>query len=382
MGESQTMIAHLSQIAQIGVLCTVSMFVLLIGAIRSRNMQYWLWSYVRSRWASSAQIKQEVVNVYVCMSDHYEPYGGGTDHEKAAGRVAEWVRSYPAICAKHRDSVGRPPQHTFFYPLEEYEPQVLDQIAGLCRKGFGDVEVHYHHDNDTAEALERELRRFCQVLHNRHGLLRKDPGSDEIGYCFIHGNWALDNSRPDGRFCGVNNELSVLVRTGCKVDYSMPSAPDNTQTRKINSIYFAKGSPGQCKSHDSGRDADREGWARPGELLLVQGPLGLNWRSRKLGLFPRIENGEVSADAPPTLERLKLWLQLAPRIRREEGHIFIKLHTHGATDSATKSLLGGDLEKMWSLFAVEVRDRPGFRLMYVSAWEMYEKIHSLVVEPS
>jgi len=41
-------------------------------------------------------------------------------------------------------------------------------------------------------------------------------------------------------------------------------------------------------------------WGAPDELLLVQGPLGLNWRRRKLGLVPKIENAEISADAPPT----------------------------------------------------------------------------------
>ncbi|HEU4603407.1 MAG TPA: hypothetical protein VFS24_15645 [Steroidobacteraceae bacterium] len=344
--------------------------------VRSRNMQYWIGSYWKSRARRRSAATMPSTTVYVCMGDHYEPFGGGASHEKAMSRVSRWVKEYPEIARRHRDSLGRVPQHSFFYPIEEYHSDALAPIAELCKAGFGDVEIHYHHDNDTAEGLEQALRGFAETLHERHGLLRRDA-SGQVEYCFIHGNWALDNSRPDGRWCGVDNELSVLVRTGCRVDYSMPSAPDNTQTRKINSIYFARGQEGKCKSHNDGRDLKVGMWGEPDELLLVQGPLGLNWRSRKFGIIPRIENGEISADAKPTRDRIRLWLKLAPRIEGASEHVFVKLHTHGATDAATPALLGGDLERMWSYLESEVRDRPGRTLRYVTAWEMYQIIKDL-----
>ena len=56
---------------------------------------------------------------------------------------------------------------------------------------------------------------MCRMLHERHGLLRAGPETGKIIYSFIHGNWALDNSRPDGRWCGVDNEIDILVETGC-----------------------------------------------------------------------------------------------------------------------------------------------------------------------
>ena len=30
----------------------------------------------------------------------------------------------------------------------------MDQIAELCHNGFGETEIHLHHDNDTPENLE------------------------------------------------------------------------------------------------------------------------------------------------------------------------------------------------------------------------------------
>ena len=281
------------------------------------------------------------------------------------------------VIRQHLDSFGNRPKHTFFYPLEDYDPSTLDRLAALGRQGFGDVEVHYHHDNDTSSQMAAALENFKTALHDRHGLLRREGPDNDIVYCFIHGNWALDNSRPDGRWCGVNDELSVLVKTGCRMDLTMPSAPSDTQTAKINSIYFARGRPGRAKSHNTGRDVGIGQWGSPDELLLIQGPLGLNWRSRKIGLLPRIENGEISADAPPARSRVRLWARLAPMLQSGEQHIFIKLHTHGAPAAIRSSLLNGNMEKLWSLLEDEYRDQPGRRLRYVSAWEMYCIIRDL-----
>src|SRR5262249_33803104 len=152
-------------------------------------------------------------------------------------RVERWVRDYPRRLGRFRDSDGRPPRHTFFYPPEEYAEEYLDGLAGLCRAGFGEVEVHVHHDRDTEEGLRATLLAYKDLLATRHGLLSRRRATGELVYGFIHGNWALCNSRPDGRWCGVNNELRILRETGCYADFTMPSAPSATQTRKINSLY-------------------------------------------------------------------------------------------------------------------------------------------------
>jgi hypothetical protein len=345
-------------------------------AIRARNIHYWLRSYIAQRGLRRRPIEPGTT-LYLCVADHYEPYGGGVSRERAHARVQRWLDLYPKIAARHHDSIGRHPCHTFFYPLEEYDPELLDHLAGLTRAGFGDVDVHYHHDGDTAGKLAAALQGFVRTLRERHGLLRAAGADGHVPYCFVHGNWALDNSRPDGRWCGVDNELDVLVNTGCRVDFTLPSAPSDTQTAKINSIYFARGRPGKCKSHDSGRDVAVGAWGTPDELLIVQGPLGFNWGARKFGLIPRIENAEISADAPPSEQRAALWPKLAPRVGGRPEHIFLKLHTHGTEDDTMEALLGGGLERMWSALEAQFRDRPGFTLRYVSAWEMYGIIRDL-----
>ncbi len=345
--------------------------------LRTRNMHLWIGSYIR-HFNSTAPAQSEAgIDVYFCFADHYEPYGYGANRDTAHARVRRWTEHYPALASKHRDSDGKHPVHSFFYPAEEYDPDVLDQLKPICAAGLGDVELHLHHDNDTAENLERTLNEFKTTLFERHGYLRRDPLDNQIAYCFIHGNWALDNSRPDGRWCGVTNELDVLVRTGCKCDMTMPSAPSDTQTSKINSIYFARGQPGKCKSHDTGKDATRGKWGSLGELLLIQGPLCLNWMSRKLGIMPRIEASEISHDTPPTPQRVALWERCAIGVHGAPEHIFIKVHTHGAVDETMDMLFSGGFDDLWNALEARFRDRSGYRLHYVSAWDMYLKVREV-----
>ena len=78
-------------------------------------------------------------------------------------------------------------------------------------RGLGDMEIRLHHNDASADQLREQLLVFTQALVDRHGLLAKDE-TGRISYGFIHGNWALDNSRPDGRYCGVDDELTVQRR--------------------------------------------------------------------------------------------------------------------------------------------------------------------------
>ena len=64
-------------------------------------------------------------------------------------RVQQWVEQYPPLFEGFRDADGRPPRHTFFYPIEQYRPEHLERLGELVAAGFGEVEVHLHHDADT-----------------------------------------------------------------------------------------------------------------------------------------------------------------------------------------------------------------------------------------
>jgi hypothetical protein len=344
--------------------------VLAACAVRKRGLDRWLFTYVKERSKYHAPRAGEPVHLLLCIADHFEPGNGGVPPAVARRRLERWIEGLPRLCQEFRDSDGRPPQHTFFYPIEMYDEAELDALAGLCRLGLGEVELHLHHDNDTSEKLRRTLLSFKELLARRHGLLARHRETGALAYGFVHGNWALDNSRPDGRLCGVNNEIEILLETGCYADFTMPSAPDPTQTRKINSIYYAVDDPHRPKSHDWGTDVGRGPVPRDG-LMMVQGPLVLSWRRRKWGVLPRIENACLQGNQAPSLDRLDDWLRARVQSPARPDWYFVKLHTHGATESNQRVLLGEPMVAFHRVLARRASEDPNFCFHYVTAREMY-----------
>ena len=312
--------------------------------------------------------------LWVALTDHYEPMGGGVSLAQGTARVAAWQRRWPEIAAAApKDADGRPPCFTFFYPQEEYKRSLLDSLAELTRLGSADVEVHLHHFHDNAASFAAKLREFTARLHGDHGLLHEHRGRLVFG--FIHGNWALDNSHPTGHGCGVVGELQILRDLGCYADFTMPSMPSPTQSRIVNQIYWTTGDPAKPRGFDRGVEAT-VGGGRQGDLLMITGPAGLRFRGR---LLPRLEMGELAVYDPPSPYRVKRWLDLAPRIGED---IFVKLYGHSAREDNAGALLGaapgqGTLAPMFRWIA-EAAEARGLELHWVSAFEMFRAVDRLV----
>ena len=320
----------------------------------------------------------EPMHVFLSVCDHYEPDNARPARHVADARVDRWCREYPERFRCFEDTRGRAPQHSFFYPQDEYlVPEYLDRLRGLCEQGFGDVEIHLHHDQDTADGLREKLETFRDTLYHRHGLLRRDPVTNEIAYGFIHGNWALCNSHESGRWCGVNDELTILRETGCYADFTMPSAPDATQTRIINSIYYASSDSLTPKAHDFGTRAAYSVTPPTDQLLLVQGPLTLDWVERRDQLVPtpRIENGDLLHRRPPTWQRLEQWMQCGVHVSGRPDWCFIKLHTHGCKDGNIDTLLGDQTEQFHRTLRAYGARHLNFHYYYVTAYEMAQLVH-------
>ncbi|MGC8793600.1 MAG: hypothetical protein ACP5U2_09440 [Bryobacteraceae bacterium] len=330
-----------------------------------RNAQIWLPGYFRRRLASLRLPPPR--RLWVIFADHFEPLWRGAGPTLARERVQDWRERWPRIAARIRDSVGNPPRWTFFYPEEEYWPELLEPLAELTRAGIADVEVHIHHDGEGEQHFLDRMRRFLEALAGRHGLLRRQNGRLLFG--FIHGNWALDNSLPGGRYCGLNNEISLLRDLGCYADFTMPSAPWPSQARMVNAIYWAVDDPQRPKSYDRGIPA-APGGGRRGDLLMIPGPLGLFWEAGP----PHIENGELGAHKPMTPTRARAWLRLAPQLGEDA---FLKLFTHGAQEAHRATLLGEELDRVFGLLAAECKRR-ACQLRFATAWEAYQVIEGII----
>jgi hypothetical protein len=350
---------------------------LVLKLAAKRNMQNWFPAYIKWRLKSRNRPSSSPLDVYFCVADHFEPFWNGADRSLALQRVRHWCRDYSSIAANRRDSVGRRPQHTMFYPIEEYDEEILDMLRRFCQEGFGDVEIHLHHDRDNESNLRRELQEFSNLLYHKHQLLRYDPELQKVVYGFVHGNWALNNSRRDGRWCGVDTELRILRETGCYADFTMPSAPDQTQPSVVNSIYYLDETKRGRRSLDSAASLAPGGW-RDDRLLAIQGPIAINWRTRLAGLLPTIENSELSSDNPPSHHRIDLWHAAHIHVLGRPDHIFIKAHTHGLQESTTDLLLGPEgFNLIWDYLETRYNDLRQFRLHYVTAHQLYEAIRSL-----
>jgi hypothetical protein len=327
-----------------------------------KNFQRWLPDYARHivRRARTPQFSGPR-HLMFALCDHYEPLWGHAPDEVGHARVDTWATHYPAL-AEFRDSDGRPPRHGWFFPGEEYRPYFLDRLAELARAGYGEVEFHLHHDGDTAESLapriEAHLRTFAE-----HGHLSRDARG-RFEWAFIHGNWSLANGRPDGRWCGVDDELPLLHRLGCYVDLTFPSAPDPCQPDKVNQIYWPTGELGKRRAYEHGERA-RVGKTYDDRLLMVTGPLALARDGRRI----RLENGALTGDDPPTASRVATWIAQGIHVEGRPEWVFVKVHTHGAIENTARELLG-DGGRALHMALAEHRKR-GWTLHYVTARELY-----------
>jgi hypothetical protein len=333
-----------------------------------RHAELWLAPYVADRCRRLLTPGPRPTKVWLTIADHFEPLRGQASLATGLERVRVWRDRWPEIArAAPADAAGRPPQYTFFYPEEEYRPELLEPLAEMAHANIADIEVHIHHDREARETFIQRMTGFCKTLRNDHDLLREEDG--RIVFGFIHGNWALDNSLPNGKWCGLNDEITILRDLGCYADFTMPSGSSESQARTINRIYWCTDDPKKPKSYDQGIPVEL-GIGRSGDLLIVPGPLGLR---RGDHLMPRMETGEIAAYDAITKHRVSRWFDLSPRVG---SNVFIKLYAHGALESNAATMLGGELGQLFK-FVHEEADRRGMEFVYSTAWQMYEAILGL-----
>lgn len=327
-----------------------------------RRLDLWLPGYIAAaaeRYRLRGWRARSLTHVLFFICDHFEPQHGVLSFDQGRERVRAWHAGYKDFQDECFRQSGLRPVHTWFYP-PHHGLEHLAPLAHMAFDGLGEVELHYHHEDDTDESLRKNLARTLEDF-NRAGLLLQSGEPPARSFGFIHGNWALDNSA-GGRFCGVNSELTILQELGCWGDLTMPSA-NECQTRKINSIYYALDDPGAPKSHNWGTDV-RAGAPPPDGLLMIQGPLGLNLRAPG---HPRIENASLTSANWGRPDRLRMWLDCHVHVRGRPEWLFIKLHTHGALERDFDALFGEKARALHRAMASELNDNRHYKLHYVNA---------------
>jgi len=345
-----------------------------LARLKKKNLHTWLGGYARhlgrlavERTGGGAGPR----HLLFALCDHYEPlWGKGTPRDVGDARVAAWEEGYPALVNGFRDADGLSPRHSFFFPGEEYDPRYLERLARLCAAGHGEVELHLHHDADSADGLRRDIDRYLG-LFAEHGHVSRGPDGG-YRFAFIHGNWCLANARGDGRWCGVDEEVELLHQAGCYADFTFPSAPDECQPNRVNEIYWPTGDLRRRKAYATGETA-RVGEVRRDRLLMITGPLGLTVRrdpgARRARL--RIENAALDHSDPPSARRVRTWAGQNIHVLGRPEWIFVKVHTHGAPERNAGVLLGEETRAMHQALTRDFNDGARWRLHYVTAREMF-----------
>lgn len=317
------------------------------------------------------------VHLILALADHFEPAIDPSDGHKRAPRPEQlrrlefWTREYPKVVDDLRDHDGHPFVHTYFYPAEQYDEEILDILADHCHAGWGETEIHLHHGNplpDTAENTRRVLSEFRDHLAHRHGCLAVESGSTTPRYAFVHGNFALANSAA-GRDCGVDSEMQILAETGCYADLTLPTGFWHTaQISKINSVYECGSPLDQAVPHRHGRDL-AVGRSPKTWPLMIEGPLLADVGNSLRSARPVLENGGITGSAPMSLQRLALWKKANIHVAGRPDWIFIKLHCHGMDPSQKDAVLGGAFRKFLSELVTGAAERRE-TLHFVTAREL------------
>jgi hypothetical protein len=355
----------------VGLLRRALLFSLLlyIGAwgyrIYSRKYWYWLPAYLA--WAlTPAEKAQGPMHVFFLFTDHFEP---GT--EKSA-ILQRWLTEYPALAERHHDSAGRPVQHTWFYPAEQPVDRNLKALKTLVAGGYGEVELHLHHGPDTPESARRKYTDGI-AWFQRYGFLKGIDGATH--FAFIHGVWALDNSRNNQGYCGVDRELQLLRNLGCFADFTFPSLGQESQPAMVNSIYMAIDDEGP-KSYNRGVPL-QFGVKPSGDLLIFEGPLTIAPALDPKRLFAVVDDGDIHPAVPSGARRVDYWMRSNIHVKGRPDWQFIKVHAHGAQDDANATeALGLHFEAALAQFEVAYNDRNHYVLHYVTAREAYNLVRA------
>jgi hypothetical protein len=340
-----------------------------------QNCAHWLPAYAGQRLTGKGR-QRGSVHLIFCVADHFEPAilpGQGrkrAERNVQQERLEVWFREIPKAVREYRDAEGFPFRHTYFYPAEQYDPELVQGIAEHCHDGWGEIEIHLHHGAagpDTADNTRNVLVQFRDALVS-HGCLSQFQGKGGVRYAFVHGNFALANSAGN-LYCGVDEEMQILSETGCFGDFTLPSAPNVSQTAKINSLYECALPLNRRAPHRKGRNL-QVGHEPQTFPLIIQGPLMWDFSRRKNGIpVPAVENGELTTLRPPTMERLQLWRSAGIRVKGRPDWIFIKLHCHGMDPRDTEAMHGAPLRTfLRQLF--EGRDVGKYAAHFTTAREM------------
>ncbi len=343
----------------------------------------WLLRYPFVRGRSFFEQTGRQRHIIFTIANHFEPAWDAVrilSLDEQLKRLDDYYKRAKKTGATLIDSDGTKFRHTNFYPAEQYDRRILDKLAEMQSEGLGEVEVHLHHGvekPDTAKNLRQTLTDFRDCLAENHKCLSRFDKNDLPRYAFVHGNLALANSC-GGRFCGVDEEMQILRDTGCYVDMTLPSAPDESQVTMLNQIYECGLPLTEKIPHRTGHRVTVFG-DQPQLPLIFTGPLVFNWTRHIKGLLvPRLDDGALVHNQPMDIARLNRWLSANITVMHRPEWVFVKLYCHGFFDHDQSASIGEDAVKFFSQIIENGEKTGDYKVHFASAREAFNIVSAAI----
>ena len=213
----------------------------------------------------------------------------------------------------------------FFFPGEQYEPALPRRARRRSRAaGFGEVELHLHHDGDTAETLRRTHRRVPRHASRSTATSR----ATATGGCATRSSTATGASPTRAA-----TAAGAASTTSCRC-CSRPAATPTSRSRRrptSASPTSSTRSTGRRRSRAAARatsTASARASARccDDRILMIEGPLALaRGRARCPSRASRTRRSP--RDDPPTPARVDTWVD-AGHPRRGPARVGVRQGPH------------------------------------------------------
>ncbi len=322
-------------------------------------------------------------HIVIVVADHFEPSWsrhGLLDIDTQRRKLDAYYKLARKTGAAIIDTDGTKFRHTNFFPAEQYDKKLLEQMAAMQAEGLGEVEIHLHHGvekPDTAANLRKSLIEFRDCLAQEHQCLSRFDGVGAPKYAFVHGNLALANSA-GGKFCGVDEEMQILQETGCYADFTLPSAPDETQVPMINKIYECGLPLNEKMPHRTGKPVVAFG-NQPQLPLIFTGPLVFNWTRRIKGVpVPRLDDGGLAGNQPLDLPRFDRWLSANITVGNRPEWIFVKLYCHGFFEYDQVASIGDETIRFFNEAMERGEKTDAYKIHFASAREAFNIVAAAI----
>jgi len=325
---------------------------------------YWFPVYLQQKFLTEDKTEQ-IEHLMFIVVDHYEP---GFDQDEAVKVNEAWLHEYKKAVKGKVDSYGNRFVYNWFYPFDQRNDRVLQRLQQEVEQGAGELEFHWHKPCLTEQEYHLQLKEAVGWF-NQFGAFKASSEANDIKqdpqarFAFIAGNWDLDNGRGTG--CGIDNEISQLVKAGGYMDMTYSTLGSPAQPRNIiNQLYYVQDT-NEARSYEQGTRVKVGKPAVNSPFLMFQGPLSFHWDLT-------FEYGALESYAVPSLKRIERWLESHIHVEDKPQWSFVKLYSHGIqSPSIVKNHLGPMLDQLKT-----ETQRRGIKLHYVSAREAYNIVRA------